>query len=126
MKTSRRSLLEATLALPALLETAPALAEAPRDAAPARSRDSSFDPWVEIHREKLRHNVQEISRRVEARPIMAAIKNNGYGARATNIAQRLEPPNEIFPFSVVKFHQTRFPRPSATRNPALLPRPFGA
>src|SRR6266852_2509229 len=124
MKTSRRSFLEATLALPALLETAPALAEAPREAAPAVSKDSSFDPWVEIHRENLRHNVQEISRRVEGRPILAVIKNNGYGAGVTNIAQLLEPQNEIFGFAVVKFHEAMSLRDAGLRKPVLLLGPF--
>src|SRR5260370_593389 len=124
MKTSRRSFLEATLALPALLETAPALAEVPRDTAPAVSKDSSFDPWVEIHRENLRHNVQEISRRVEARPILAVIKNNGYGAGVTNIAQLLEPQNEIFGFAVVKLHEAMSLRDAGIRKPVLLLGPF--
>ena len=124
MKTSRRSFLEATLALPAIMEAAPALAEAPRDAAPAVSKDSSFDPWVEIHRENLRHNVQEISRRVEGRPILAVIKNNGYGAGVANIAQLLEPQNEIFGFAVVKFHEAMSLRDAGLRKPVLLLGPF--
>src|SRR5713226_5031960 len=124
MKTSRRSFLEATLALPALLETAPALAEAPRDAAPAVSKDSSFDPWVEIHRENLRHNVQEISRRVAARPILAVIKNNGYGMGVANVARLLEPQPEIFGFAVVKLHEAISLRDSGIRKPILLLGPF--
>src|SRR5216684_4208928 len=124
MKTSRRSFLETTLTLPALLEVTPALAEGPRDAALAVSKDSSFDPWVEIHRENVRNNVQEISRRVEARPILAVIKNNGYGAGVTNIAQLLEPQNEIFGFAVVKFHEAMSLRDAGIRKPVLLLGPF--
>jgi alanine racemase len=124
MKTSRRSFLEATLALPALLEAAPALAESPRVAASTPSPDSSFDPWVEIHRENVRHNVREISRRVEARPILAVIKNNGYGAGVTNIAQLLEPQNEIFGYAVVKFHEAMSLRDAGIRKPVLLLGPF--
>ena len=71
MKTSRRSFLGAGLALPALLEPAPSLASHAPEA--AASKDSSFDPWVEIHRENLHHNVQEISRRVGSRPILAVM-----------------------------------------------------
>src|SRR5579864_9645142 len=105
MKSSRRTFLGATLALPAFLQTAPALAEAPGDTGSAAAKDSSFDPWVEIHRENVRHNVQEIARRVEARPILAVIKNNGYGAGVTNIARLLDSQNEVFGFAVVKFHE---------------------
>jgi alanine racemase len=124
MKTSRRSFLEATLALPALLEAAPALTEFPHVVASTPSQDSSFDPWVEIHRGNVRHNVQEISRRVEARPILAVIKNNGYGAGVTNIAQLLEPQNEIFGFAVVKFHEAMSLRDAGIRKPVLLLGPF--
>ena len=124
MKTSRRSFLEATLTLPALLEATPALAEAPRDAARAASKDSSFDPWVEIHRENVRNNVQEISRRVEARPILAVIKNNGYGMGVANVAQLLEPQSEIFGFAVVKFHESMSLRDAGIRKPVLLMGPF--
>jgi alanine racemase len=124
MKTSRRSFLETTLALPAILETAPALAEVPRVAASTSSKDSSFDPWVEIHRENLRHNVQEISRRVAARPVLAVIKNNGYGAGVANIAQLLEPQNEIFGFAVVKFQEAMSLRDAGIRKPVLLLGPF--
>src|SRR5712671_8005113 len=124
MKTSRRSFLEATLALPALLETAPAHAEGPRDAAPAVSKDSSFDPWVEIHRENLQHNVEEISRLAGARPILAVIKNNGYGMGVANVAQLLEPQSEIFGFAVVKFHESMSLRDAGIRKPVLLLGPF--
>src|SRR6266571_4676961 len=79
MKRSRRSFLEAGLAFPVLLAASPSVAAAAQTTEAADSKDSSFDPWVEIHRENLRHNVQEISRRVASRPILAVIKNNGYG-----------------------------------------------
>jgi len=124
MKTSRRSFLEATLALPVLLEAAPAIAASPRVTSSTPSQDSSFDPWVEIHRENVRHNVQEISRRVEARPILAVIKNNGYGAGVTNIARLLDSQNEIFGFAVVKFHEAMSLRDAGIRKPVLLLGPF--
>ena len=77
MKHSRRSFLEAALALPALLDAPSSFAGTLQAADASAAKDSSFDPWVEVHRENLRHNVQEIARRVAARPILAVIKNNG-------------------------------------------------
>jgi len=38
-----------------------------------------FDPWVEIDAAALRHNVAEASRLAGGRPILAVVKNNGYG-----------------------------------------------
>ncbi len=123
MKHSRRLFLEAGLALPAVLGSASEFATAQSPAA-ASSQDSSFDPWVEIHRENLRHNVAEISRRVSARPILAVIKNNGYGMGVVNIAQLLEPQPEIFGFAVVKLHEAFSLRDAGIRKPVLLLGPF--
>ena len=123
MKHSRRAFLEGGLALPAALHSGP---ELNATALPefASSPDSSFDPWVEIHRENLRHNVAQISRRVSARPILAVIKNNGYGMGVANVAQLLEPQTEIFGFAVVKLHEAFSLRDSGIRKPILLLGPF--
>jgi alanine racemase len=123
MKHSRRSFLEAGLAIPAVLAANPSLASAQSTEA-AASKDSSFDPWVEIHRENLRHNVQEISRRAASRPILAVIKNNGYGMGVTNVAQLLEPQPEIFGFAVVKLHEAISLRDAGIQKPVLLLGPF--
>jgi alanine racemase len=124
MKSSRRSFLEAGLALPLVLKPASELTAAPHAVESPDSKDSSFDPWVEIHKENLRHNVQEISRRVAGRPILAVIKNNGYGIGVTNIASLLEPQPEIFGFAVVKFHEAMSLRDAGVRKPILLLGPF--
>jgi alanine racemase len=123
MKHSRRAFLEAGLALPAVLNSAPELA-ATQSPVSVFSQHSSFDPWVEIHRENLRHNVAEISRRVSAHPILAVIKNNGYGTGVANIAQLLEPQPQIFGFAVVKLHEAFSLRDAGIRKPILLLGPF--
>jgi len=124
MKHSRRAFLEAGLALPAALRTRPSLLEPSPAVDVSAAKDSSFDPWVEIHRENLRHNVQEISRRVGSRPILAVIKNNGYGTGVANIAQLLEPQSEIFGFAVVKLHEAHSLRDAGIQKPILLLGPF--
>jgi alanine racemase len=124
MKPSRRSFLEAGLALPVLLGVSPYFPATAQASEAAASKDSYFDPWVEIHRENLRHNVQEISRRAASRPILAVIKNNGYGMGVTNVAQLLEPQPEIFGFAVVKFHEAISLRDAGIRKPILLLGPF--
>jgi alanine racemase len=124
MKSSRRSFLEAGLALPVLLGASPSLTAAAQLSEATASKDSSFDPWVEIHRDNLRHNVQEIARRVASRPILAVIKNNGYGMSVTTVAQLLEPQPEIYGFAVVKFHEAISLRDAGVRKPILLLGPF--
>ncbi len=123
MKHSRRAFLEAGLALPAAVGVMPSLLE-PSPATESVAHDSTYDPWVEIQRENLRHNVQEISRRVSGRPILAVIKNNGYGTGVVNIAQLLEPQSEIHGFAVVKLHEAHSLRDAGVKKPILLLGPF--
>src|SRR5262249_31431677 len=125
MKTSRRSFLATGIGLPALLQY-PASAQPKKRASKVVSivEDSSFDPWIEIYSNDLRHNVGEISRRVASRPILAVIKNNGYGMGVTNIAQLLEPQPEIAGFAVVKLHEAMSLRDAGVRKPVLLLGPF--
>jgi alanine racemase len=101
----------------ALSPTTPARAEETRIA-------SSFDPWVEIHRENLEHNVAEIRRRVEGRPILAVIKNNGYGMGVVNAGRLLEPSDAVFGFAVVKLQEAAALRDGGVRKPVLLMGPF--
>jgi alanine racemase len=134
MKTLRRTFVGASLGaglgavvgFPSILETSPTVDATSQASGAVSSKYSSFDPWVEIHRENLRHNVQEISRRVGARPILAVIKNNGYGMGVINVAQLLDPQPEIFGFAVVKFHESMSLRDAGIRKPILLLGPFDA
>ena len=124
MKSSRRAFLEAGLALPAIAVSPTVAFPVTSTSDSPASQDSSFDPWVEIHRENLLHNVRQISRRVESRPILAVIKNNGYGMGVTNVAELLEPKPEIVGFAVVKLHEAFSLRDAGLRKPILLLGPF--
>ena len=87
-------------------------------------RDSSFDPWVEIDAASLRHNASEVHRRNGGRPILAVIKNNGYGHGVANLARVLEPLPFIAGFAVVKLHEAVVLRDAGIRKPVLLMGPF--
>ena len=106
----------------------PALSGLSPAAAPAatRVRDSSFDPWLEIDQAALRQNVATIRRRVGGRPILAVIKNNGYGAGVVNVARALEPLDAIAGFAVVKLHEAMTLRDAGIAKPILLLGPFAA
>jgi alanine racemase len=82
--------------------------------------DSFYDPWIEINPDHLRHNAGQIQHRVNARPILAVIKNNGYGLGLVNVARALEPVKTIFGFAVVKLHEAMLLRDSGVRKPILL------
>ena len=87
-------------------------------------KDSSFDPWVEVATPNLRHNLGEIARRVAPRPVLAVIKNNGYGLGVTNVARALEPLAPVFGFAVVKLAEALTLREAGIQKPVLLMGPF--
>ena len=113
MNTTRRGCLKAGLALC----IAPAASPGPERTEPA---DSSFDPWVEVYPENLRHNVREVSRRAGGRPILAVIKNNGYGLGVANVATVFDPMPEVAGFAVVKLDEAVRLRESGIKKPVLL------
>ena len=118
MNASRRRFLQAAALTPAL-----GAAQRPST---TPVRDSSFDPWVEIDAANLRHNAAEIHRRDGGRPILAVIKNNGYGAGVVNVAKVLDPLAPIAGFAVVKLHEAALLREAGIRKPVLLMGPFDA
>jgi alanine racemase len=124
MTLTRRSFLAAGLGLPTLLdavrgEHTPSDDPSPRTDPPS-APDSSLDPWVELVPAHLHHNVMEISRRVASRPILAVIKNNGYGMGIVQVARSLEPEPAIAGFAVVKLHEAITLRDAGIRKPVLL------
>lgn len=116
MKPTRRAFLGAVPALP--------LAAGGRAPHPEHARvQSSFDPWVELNAANVRHNVAEIAR-LTKRPILAVIKNNGYGAGVVEIARVLEPLDAIHGYAVVKIDEAVRLRDAGLRKPLLLMGPF--
>ena len=115
MTSSRRNFLKQWAA-------APAVALASKARVVARS---SFDPWVEVRPDHLRLNVAEIRRRVGGRPILAVIKNNGYGLGVAAAARAIEPEPAIAGFAVVKLHEAATLRDAGVRKPILCMGPLG-
>lgn len=116
MAISRRSFLQTGAAATALSLTPRVRAET--------SADSSFDPWIEVSAANLGQNVNEVARRVAPRPILAVIKNNGYGLGVANVARILEPAAAVSGFAVVKLAEAVAVREAGIRKPVLLMGPF--
>ena len=88
------------------------------------ARDSSFDPWIEINAANLTHNVSEVSRAAGGRPILAVIKNNGYGHGLVHIARALAGAKQIAGLAVVKLQEAMALRDAGIRTPVLLMGPY--
>lgn len=126
MPLPRRSFLQSSAAvvLPALGAARVATASSSADAATPAVRDSSFDPWIEVNPAHLRHNVAQVAARVAPRPILAVIKNNGYGLGVANVGRILEPLPKVQGFAVVKLAEALALREAGVRKPVLLMGPF--
>jgi alanine racemase len=81
---------------------------------------------VEVNGANLRHNVSEIHRHAGGRPILAVIKNNGYGLGVVNAARLLEPLPAVSGVAVVKFDEAIRLRDAGLRKPILLLGPLGS
>jgi alanine racemase len=84
----------------------------------------AFDPWIEVHAAHLAHNTREIARASGKRPVLAVIKNNGYGLGGPTVARLLEPLAEIAGFAVVKLDEAVSLRDRGIKKPVLLMGPF--
>jgi len=116
MKSSRRSFLSTIAAIPFLSPI--------QRYTMARPDDSTYDPWIEVSAAHLRWNVDQVSRRVAGRPILAVIKNNGYGLGVVNVARILEPLSAIAGFAVVKLNEAVTLRDAGIAKPILSLGPF--
>lgn len=115
MTISRRLVLAGLTAAPVLSALGSSVRAATTNIAPDR-----FDPWLEIDSAALRKNVSVVSKLANKRPILAVIKNNGYGLGLTTVAAALEPMPQVAGFAVVKAESAIALRDAGIKKPVLL------
>jgi alanine racemase len=79
-----------------------------------------FDPWIEVDPSALAFNVRTLSRLSGGRPILAVVKNNGYGLGLTVVGKILETFPEVVGLAVVKTEAALALREAGIRKPVLL------
>jgi alanine racemase len=113
----------------AFMELSAGVAFAPWTALRARAQtgstgESGFDPWIEINPQHLRQNVAEVARAAGGRPILAVIKNNGYGFDVVQVGRVLAALPEVRGLAVIKLQEAIALRDSGVTAPVLLMGPF--
>jgi alanine racemase len=120
---TRRSFIDtAGAAMAGSLALAPARAWS--ESQPPDVRASSFDPWVEIRPDHLAQNAVEVARAAGGRPILAVIKNNGYGFGVVPVARALATLPQIRGLAVIKLQEALALREAGIAAPILLMGPF--
>lgn len=79
-----------------------------------------FDPWVEVLPHHLVQNVDQVRALSGGRPIVAVVKNNGYGLGLDNLGPILDGLPAISGFAVVKGEEALALRGAGVRKPILL------
>lgn len=87
---------------------------------PPQSLDGRFDPWIEVDREALAHNVGVVSRLTGARPILAVVKNDAYGLGLETAVGLLSEHDAVTGFAVVKPDDAITLREAGVRRDVLL------
>jgi len=125
MQVSRRTFLRSAAASAAALGPATRLlAETPQEpVVPGKREPAStpdrYDPWVEVIPANLAHNATTL-RQLGGSPILAVIKNHGYGLDYRIVARLLEPRSEIEGFALVRADEALTLREQGVRKPILL------
>ena len=121
MAITRRRFIQTTAAAAAAagLRPVPSQASA-HPGATSQIREDRFDPWIEVDPAALNHNVAEVRRITNGRPILAVIKNNAYGLGLALAAKLLEPLPEIKAFAVVKTEAALKLREAGIKKPIHL------
>lgn len=122
MRPTRRDILTSAIAL-SIAPLHAGARQTPRAPAAAPSPEG-FDPWVEVNAANLAHNVREVARVAQGQPILAVVKNNGYGMGVTTVARLLEPEAAVAGFAVVKLDEAHALRDAGIRKPVLLMGPL--
>jgi alanine racemase len=81
---------------------------------------STFDPWLEIDSAALRSNVSEITRLAGGRPVLAVVKNNGYGLGLEQVGPLIEAHAAASGLAVVKISEALRLRAAGVKKPVLL------
>lgn len=81
---------------------------------------SSYEPWLDIKREALTWNVEQLSKRAGGRPVLAVLKDNAYGHGIEGVARHFETLPSVYGYAVVKVQEALDIRESGAKKPVIL------
>ncbi|MEE8584690.1 MAG: alanine racemase, partial [Acidobacteriota bacterium] len=116
---NRRGFVAAAGAVPLAAAAFSSQSTASEGAAPLPS-EPGYGPWLEIDRQRLSWNIDQMSSRINQRPILAVVKNNAYGHGAAGTAGHLESLQAVWGLAVFKPSEALELRDAGIRKPVLV------
>ena len=117
----RREFIGSAAALPVAISALGATgATASPESETAFNPAEHIGPWIEVNRANLTWNVEQVSRRVGRRPILAVLKANAYGHGLAETAQHLETLKVVHGYAVFKPAEAFLLREAGLRKPILV------
>ena len=83
-------------------------------------RPDRWDPWIEVIPEAMHANVHQLSVLANQRPVLAVVKNSGYGIGTVLAAKILENRSEVVGFAAVKTREVLELSDAGIRKPIVL------
>jgi D-serine deaminase-like pyridoxal phosphate-dependent protein len=87
---------------------------------PSQPQPGSYDPWIEILGDAFRHNTREAARLAGGRPILAVVKNNGYGLGDQAVGPLLADCREVGGIACVRVAEAIAMRDAGVTKPILV------
>ena len=120
MAPSRRTFLAVAAGTAGLATLTPALRRSrPPDTRAPQPAPEGLDPWIEVDRAALRANADAVARLAGGRPVLAVVKNNGYGLGTLEVARALDDHPSVSGLAVVKVSAALELRRGGIRKPVL-------
>ena len=79
-----------------------------------------FDPWIELDRAAWGHNVREAARLAGGRPILAVVKNNGYGLGDRAVGPLLAGMSQVGGLAAVRVEEALAMREEGVTKPIVV------
>jgi alanine racemase len=118
---NRRHFIASGATIAGSLAAGPAFSETQASGASGREPDpGSFDPWVEVIADAIRHNVREIHRYTSGCPLLAVVKNNANGIGLRQIGPILDGLAEVRGLAVARVDEALSLRQAGVKKPILI------
>ena len=90
------------------------------DQSPPDPLPGGYEPWLEIKKDALTWNVEQLSKKAGGKPVLAVLKDHAYGHGIVGVARHFESVDVVHGYAVVKIQSAIDLAESGVRKPIVL------